>query len=159
MPAGTESALLKAPLRDGAPVLVAGDGFDVITEDGRRVLDAASGVGVTALGYDCPAIVERMASQARQLQFVHGLRFEAPVQRELAERVLSHTPANLDACFFVSGGSEATETAIKFCRQYWVERGQPSKWRVVGRWPSFHGSTIASLSAGWHRARCARARG
>ena len=134
-------------------MLVGGHGFDLETDDGHTVLDAASGVGVTALGYDCPRIVEAMTSQARKLQYVHSLRFQTPVQRELADRIVRHTPSPLNSCCFVSGGSEATETAIKFCRQYWVECGRPQKWRVAGRWPSFHGSTIASLSASWHRAR------
>ena len=53
----------------------------------------------------------------------------------------------------MSGGSEANESAFKFARQYWLERGQPERWRIIGRWPSFHGNTLATLSAGWHVAR------
>jgi adenosylmethionine-8-amino-7-oxononanoate aminotransferase len=94
-----------------------------------------------------------MVDQARELHYAHALRFETPVIRQLADLIASVAPGDLDHVFFVSGGSEANETAIKFVRQYWLERGQPGKWRVVGRWPSFHGNTIATLSAGWHSAR------
>jgi adenosylmethionine-8-amino-7-oxononanoate aminotransferase len=78
------------------------------------------------------------------------------VLRELAKSVAALMPGTLQRCFFVSGGSEAAETAIKFARQYWLERGRPGKWRIVGRWPSFHGNTIATQSAGWHLARRTR---
>jgi len=145
--------LLRAALGEETPSFVDADGVDLITAAGDRVLDAISGVGVTCLGYGSTAVAERMAEQARSLQFVHALRFETPVQHELAERVARFTPQGVDSCFFVSGGSEASETAIKFARQYWLARGRHDKWRIVGRWPSFHGSTIATLSAGWHKGR------
>ena len=131
----------------------AGDGIELVTDDGRRVIDAISGVGVTCLGYSVPAIADRMAEQARTLPFAHAMRFETPPMRELAERVGRLTPPSLTHSFFVSGGSEAAESAIKLARQYWLERDRPGKWRVVGRWPSFHGNSIATLSAGWHRQR------
>ena len=63
------------------------------------------------------------------------------------------TPGDLDHVFFVSGGSEANESAFKFVRQYFLERGEPERWRIIGRWPSFHGNTLATLSAGWHVTR------
>jgi adenosylmethionine-8-amino-7-oxononanoate aminotransferase len=148
--------LLRPDVGVASPVFVAGEGVDLITDTGARVLDAVSGVGVTCLGYDQPRIAEAMAAQAHELPYVHALRFETPVQQELADRVAALAPGGLDRCFFVSGGSEATESAIKFARQYWLERGRPGKWRIVGRRPSFHGNTLASLSAGWHRDRRAR---
>lgn len=151
-----QASLLRAVLDRPVPVFVEGDGVELVLDTGARVLDAASGVGVTALGYDNPAIAERMREQADRLQFVHGLRFESPVHQELADRVVRHTPGGLDSCYFVSGGSEALETAIKLCRQYWLERDRSEKWKVVGCQPSFHGSTLATLSAGSHQARRAR---
>jgi adenosylmethionine-8-amino-7-oxononanoate aminotransferase len=150
------STLLRTDLSGDVPLFVAGDGLELITDSGERVLDAISGVGVTCLGYGSAAIPEQMAVQARSLQFVHALHNDAPVQRELADRVAELTPEGLDSSFFVSGGSEAVETAIKFVRQYWTERGRGEKWRVVGRWPSFHGSTLATLSVGWHKQRRAQ---
>jgi adenosylmethionine-8-amino-7-oxononanoate aminotransferase len=149
----TTNHLLRAGLGEGVPSFVDADGIDLITAEGGRVLDAISGVGVTCLGYGSSPIAERMAEQAKSLQFVHALRFDTPVQHALAERVTRLTPPGLDSCFFVSGGSEAAETAIKFARQYWLARGRRDKWKVVGRWPSFHGSTLGTLSAGWHKGR------
>ena len=121
--------------------------------EGRRYLDAASGVGVTCLGYGVGRGHRGDAAQAEQLCYLHALRFEAPPTRELSDLVAAVTPGDLDHVFFVSGGSEANESAFKFARQYWLERGEPERWRIIGRWPSFHGNTLATLSAGWHVAR------
>ena len=143
-------------VRGPAATFVEGRGDTLITSDGRAVIDGASGIGVTCLGYDVPGVAERMAEQAARLQFAHAMRFDTPPAQELADRVAGHAPDGLDSVFLVSGGSEAVESAIKFARQYWIERDRPGKWRVIGRWPSFHGSTIATLSAGWHQARRAK---
>jgi adenosylmethionine-8-amino-7-oxononanoate aminotransferase len=149
-----ESAHLIGPdLIAGAPVFVRGEGVELIDRDGRRYLDAVSGVGVTCLGYGVAEVVDAMRAQAEQLQYLHSMRFESLPGRELADLVAQVTPGDLDQIFFVSGGSEANESAVKFARQYWLERGQPDRWRVIGRWPSFHGNTLATLSIGWHAAR------
>jgi adenosylmethionine-8-amino-7-oxononanoate aminotransferase len=145
--------LISPDLRLRAPVFVRGEGLELIGEDGRRYLDAASGVGVTCLGYSVPEVAEAIRAQADTLQYLHALRFEAPPVRELAERVAALTPRSLGCVFFASGGSEAAESSFKFARQYWLERGQPERWRIIGRWPSFHGNTLATLSAGWHATR------
>jgi adenosylmethionine-8-amino-7-oxononanoate aminotransferase len=145
--------LIGPDLRTGAPVFVRGEGVELIDADGRRYLDAASGVGVTCLGYGVTEVVDAMHAQADRLPYLHALRFEAVPSQELAALVADVTPAGLDQIFFTSGGSEATESVIKFVRQYWLERGQPERWRVIGRRPSFHGNTIATLSVGWHAAR------
>jgi adenosylmethionine-8-amino-7-oxononanoate aminotransferase len=145
--------LLRADINVRLPRLTTGEGVELIDDQGRSYLDAASGVGVTCLGYGVDEIVQAMVDQAREVQYVHAMRFETPVVRELADLITGIAPGDLDHVFFVSGGSEANESALKFARQYWLERGQPTKWRVVGRWPSFHGNTIATLSEGWHAAR------
>jgi adenosylmethionine-8-amino-7-oxononanoate aminotransferase len=156
-PRATRPQLVMPDVLDGAAeTFVEGHGDTLITSDGRSVIDAVSGIGVTCLGYDVPGVVQRMAEQAARLQFAHALHFDTPPAQELAARVAGHAPDGLDWAFFVSGGSEAMESAIKFARQYWLERDRPGKWRVIGRWPSFHGSTIATLSAGWHQARRSR---
>lgn len=152
-PAPEPDHLIKAGLGTKTPVFVRGEGVELIDDEGRRYLDAASGVGVTCLGYGVTEVIEAMRSQAEQLAYLHALRFEAPPTRKLANLVAQVTPGDLDQVFFVSGGSEANESAFKFARQYWLERGQPERWRIVGRWPSFHGNTLATLSAGWHIGR------
>jgi adenosylmethionine-8-amino-7-oxononanoate aminotransferase len=150
---GAVDHLLKADLTGRLPTIVRGEGVELIDEDGRRYLDAAAGVGVACLGYGATEVVDAIRAQAEQLAYVHALRFESLPSRELAGLVASVTPGDLDRVFFVSGGSEANESAFKFSRQYWLERGQPERWRIIGRWPSFHGNSLATLAAGWHAVR------
>jgi len=145
--------LIGPDLRARAPVFVSGEGVELIDDQGRRYLDAASGVGVTCLGYGAGEVVDAMRIQAEQLPYLHALRFEAPSAQRLADLVADVLPGDLDQVFFASGGSEANESVIKFVRQYWLERGEPERWRVIGRRPSFHGNTLATLSVGWHAGR------
>jgi adenosylmethionine-8-amino-7-oxononanoate aminotransferase len=145
--------LLRPDLEQVYPVFTAGEGVELIDVHGRRYLDAASGVGVTCLGYGAVEVVEAMTRQARVLPYVHSLRFETQPMRRLADMIAEVAPGDLNTVFFVSGGSEANETAFKFARQYWLERGEPERWRIIGRRPSFHGNTLATLAAGWHDAR------
>ncbi len=145
--------LIGPDLRAQAPVFVRGEGVELIDGEGRRYLDAASGVGVTCLGYGAGEVVEAMRVQAERLPYLHAMRFEAPPVQELADLIAGVLPGDLDQVFFASGGSEANESVIKFVRQYWLERGQPERWRVIGRRPSFHGNTLATLSVGWHAGR------
>ncbi len=110
--------LIKPDLSAETPVFVRGEGVELIEGQGRRYLDAASGVGVTCLGYGVAEVIEAMRVQAEQLCYLLALRFEAPPTRELADLVASVTPGDLDHVFFVSGGSETNESAFKFARQY-----------------------------------------
>jgi adenosylmethionine-8-amino-7-oxononanoate aminotransferase len=145
--------LIGPDLRTQAPVFVRGEGVELIDSEGRRYLDAASGVGVTCIGYSASEVVDAMREQAGTLPYLHAMRFEARPAQQLADLVASVLPGDLDQVFFASGGSEANESVIKFVRQYWVERGQPERWKVIGRRPSFHGNTLATLSVGWHAGR------
>jgi adenosylmethionine-8-amino-7-oxononanoate aminotransferase len=153
MSAPVSEHLIGPDLRTQAPVFVRGEGVELIDGDGRRYLDAASGVGVTCIGYSASEVVDAMREQAGTLPYLHAMRFEAPPAQQLADLVASVLPGDLDQVFFASGGSEANESVIKFVRQYWVERGQPERWKVIGRRPSFHGNTLATLSVGWHAGR------
>ena len=152
MSAPVSQHLIGPDLRTQAPVFVRGEGVELIDGDGRHYLDAASGVGVTCIGYSASEVVDAMREQAGTLPYLHAMRFEAPPAQQLADLVASVLPGDLDQVFFASGGSEANESVIKFVRQYWVERGQPQRWKVIGRRPSFHGNTLATLSVGWHAA-------
>ena len=77
-------------------------------------------------------------------------RASGRVGEALAEAVAKFAPGDLNKVWFVSGGSEATENAAKLARQYWLERGKPSKSIVIGRWQSFHGNLFGSLGFGGH---------
>ncbi len=135
------------------PVLVRGEGVYVFDEDGNRYLDAMGGVAVVNIGHGVREIADAMAEQARTLAFSHSVMFSNRPMLDLAERVTRLTPRGLDSVYFVSGGSEANETAIKLARQYHVERGAPSKALVIGRWQSYHGATLGALSVSGHVGR------
>jgi adenosylmethionine-8-amino-7-oxononanoate aminotransferase len=151
-----DSRLLTANLAAANPVAVRGHGVYLEFADGRTVLDGIAGVGVACLGYTCPEVVRAMTVQAERLPYAHALRFDTGPLLELAAAVAEVMPDPIQHCYFVSGGSEATETAVKYARQYWLERARPEKWKIIGRWPSFHGNTILGQSVGWHSVRRSR---
>ena len=119
------------------------------TADGKKYLDAAGGAAVVSIGHGVAAIGRAMAEQAEQLAFAHTSQFHTGVAERLAGRLLGLAPRTFRAggrVYFTSGGSEATETAIKLARQYFVERGEPARTRIVSRWQSYHGSTLGALA-------------
>ena len=133
--------------------LVSGSGVYVTDSDGRTYLDAVAGIGVLALGYGREDLVAAATDQARRLPFVHSMRFQNEPQERLAGQLAAFAPPGLSWTFFCSGGSEATESAVKLVRQYWLDCGLPAKWKVIGRRPSFHGNTLTALAVGYHAAR------
>ena len=133
--------------------LVSGNGVFVRDSDGREYLDAVAGIGVLSLGYGREDLVQAAAEQARQISFTHSMRFRNEPQERLASQLASITPPGLDWVFFCSGGSEALDSVVKLVRHYWLERGQPSRWKLIGRRPSFHGNTLNALSVGFHAGR------
>jgi len=129
------------------PVLVRGSGIYLWDKDGNRYIDGCSGALVTNIGQGLPGIAEALAEQARTLGFAHQSRFTTPWLLELCRKVATLAPGDLDRVYLVSGGSEATETAMKMARQYFLERdGVSQKHKVIGRWHAFHGNTLGALS-------------
>lgn len=131
------------------PVAVRGEGVYLWDDQGRKYLDAAGQAAVVTIGYGVREVVEAMAGQARELPFVHTSQFHTPVAEALAEHIRRIAPGPLRESariHFTSGGSEATETALKLVRQYWVERGQPARYKVLSRWQSYHGSSLGALA-------------
>src|SRR5947209_8832271 len=100
------------------PTIVGGEGIELIDDTGRRYLDAASGVGVTCLGYSAEDVLRAMHEQASAVQYVHALRFRTPIVEELAAEISHLAPGDLHSVFFTSGGSEATDSAIKLAIQF-----------------------------------------
>jgi adenosylmethionine-8-amino-7-oxononanoate aminotransferase len=117
------------------------------------VLDACSGAVVVTVGHGRTEVVDAIADQGRRVSYVHSEAWSTTVVDELAERLSAMAPGTLNRVFFCSGGSEATETALKLARQYHLLRGQAGKWRVVARRASYHGNTIGALSMSGHAAR------
>jgi adenosylmethionine-8-amino-7-oxononanoate aminotransferase len=130
------------------PLIDHGEGVFLYDTAGKRYLDASSGAVAANLGHGVVEIADAMARQAKKAAFVHTLRFETQVQHDLAKEISTIAPPSLNYVYFTSGGSEANESAMKFARQYHRDRGNKEKYLTIGRWQSFHGNTMGSLSVG-----------
>ena len=137
-----------------APLAVQGDGVYIIDRTGKRYLDASGGAAVSCLGHSDAEVIEAIKSQVERLEFAHTGFFSSVPAEALAELLIKEAPGDLDRVYFVSGGSEAVEAAIKLARQYCIEIGQPQRHRVIARRQSYHGNTLGALAAGgnlWRR--------
>ncbi len=143
-------------LRQHYPVAVAGDGPYLIDGDGKRYLDASGGAAVSCLGHGHPAIITAVQQQVAQLEYAHTSFMTSLPAEALADDLVAHAPAGLSQVYFVSGGSEGVEAALKLAVQYHAECGRPQKNRVIARWQSYHGNTLGALSAGGNRWRRAQ---
>ncbi|MEW6369011.1 MAG: aminotransferase class III-fold pyridoxal phosphate-dependent enzyme [Acidobacteriota bacterium] len=135
------------------PVLCRGDGVYLYDRSGKRYLDGAGGALVCSIGHGSREVAEHVRRQAETLAFAPIARFTHDPQIELAERLARMGSPHLPYAYFVSSGSEAVETAIKMARQFHVECGERGKSLVIGRQPSYHGNTLACLSAGGNAGR------
>jgi len=137
---------------------VSAQGCYLTDKSGKSYLDASGGAAVSCLGHGDKTVIEAIKAQLDQLAYAHTGFFTSEPAEQLAELLIAHAPGDLDRVYQVSGGSEATEAAIKLARQYFVERGQPERGRLIARQQSYHGNTIGALSAGgneWRRAQFA----
>jgi len=140
------------------PVAVAGEGIHLIDAQGRRYLDASGGAAVSCLGHGHPDVLAAMHAQIDALAYAHTSFFTTEVAEELAELLVRDAPAGTSHAYFVSGGSEAVEAALKLARQYFVELGQPQRRHFIARRQSYHGNTLGALAVGgnaWRRAQFA----
>ena len=142
-------ALFPRSFRKTYPEAVRGQGCYVYAADGRKYFDAAGGAAVVSIGHGVEEIGRAMAEQASRLAYAHTSQFHTRPAEELATKLLALAPPGFrdsGRVYFTSGGSEATETALKLARQYFLERGEAQRFRVVSRWHSYHGSTLGALS-------------
>lgn len=129
-------------------VAVRGEGVWIWDREGRSYIDADSGaISVISIGHGVPEVADAIAQQARTLAYVHNGQFENEPAEQLAERMARLAPGDLNRSIFVSGGSEAVETAIKLARQHHVLRGNADKHVVISRRRSYHGATLVALGA------------
>jgi adenosylmethionine-8-amino-7-oxononanoate aminotransferase len=149
-------ALFPRNFRRTYPTAVSGEGCWIVDKSGRRFLDAAGQAAVISIGHGVREVARAMAEQASQLTFAHTTQFHSDPAEKLAARLLALAPKNFHTggrVYFTSGGSEATETAIKLARQYHLERGEPQRYRVVSRRQSYHGSTLGAMTVSGNVAR------
>jgi adenosylmethionine-8-amino-7-oxononanoate aminotransferase len=136
------------------PKIVKGKGIYLYGEDGKRYIDGCSGSAVANIGHGNEEVAKAMEQQAKTIAFTHLSRFTTDAIANLADKIAEMTPGDLNKSYFVSGGSEATETAIKMTRQYFLERdGKTTKYKIIARKHSFHGNTIGALSMTGHVGR------
>lgn len=135
------------------PVAVRAGGVFIETQDGRSFLDGSSGALVANIGHGRAAVAQAMAAQASRLAFVHGSQFTSDVLEAYASRLADFLSLPAFRFWAVSGGSEANESAIKLARQYHVERGEPGRFKVITRVPSYHGASLGALAASGMGAR------
>ena len=134
-------------LKKNYPLLEKGRGVFVWDSNGKRYLDGASGCLVTNIGYGVVEVAEALRDEALNAGFSHGTIFTNRPQEMLARILTEDTPAGLDYVYFVSGGTEANETAFSLAVQYHRQKGNMRKWKIIGRRLSYHGSSFATMSA------------
>ncbi len=142
-----EPSLLTRDLGRLYPVVDRGEGVYLYDRDGRRYIDAAGGAMVVTIGHGVKEVATAVAAQMERVAYAYTNQFVTEALLSLAGRVISMAPAGMSRVYFVSGGSEANEIAIKLARQYFLAQGKESKWRVVARKQSYHGTTGIALSA------------
>jgi adenosylmethionine-8-amino-7-oxononanoate aminotransferase len=136
------------------PTAVSGRGIFIRDETGKDYIDASGGAAVSCLGHSHPDIIVAMREQLGKLEYAHTSFFTSQAAEELADDLVAHAPKGLGHAFFVSGGSEAIEAALKLARQYFVERGEPRRRYLIARRQSYHGVTLGALAVGgreWQR--------
>src|SRR5262247_4511585 len=136
------------------PVAAGGQGITIRDAAGKEYIDASSGAAVSCVGHSHPDVLAAMREQLDALAYAHTSFFTTEVAEALADDLVAHAPPGIGRVFFVSGGSEAIEAALKLARQNFVERGEPQRRYIIARRQSYHGITLGALAIGgreWQR--------
>ena len=133
--------------------IVRAKGIYLYTEEGREIIDASGGPILCSLGHGIEEMAKTLYDQAKAVAFAYRFDFTSPPLEEAAKKLCKAGGGAFDKVFFVSGGSEATEIAVKLARVYHLDRGNSSKFRVISRWQSYHGNTMGALAWSGHTAR------
>ncbi len=128
------------------PLINYGRGLYLYDVEGKKYLDASGGAAVVNIGHGVKEIAEAISSQAQKAGYLNGMQFSHYSVENLAQQISEFLPFSAGKVYFLTSGSEAIEASIKLVRQYWVEKGQTTKFRIISRKPSYHGNTLAALS-------------
>lgn len=128
------------------PAIDYGRGSTLVDTDGRQYLDATGGPLVVNIGHGVAAVAAAMAAQASRVAYVHGSLFTTDVLETYSRRLAPRVPLADPRFFYLSGGAEAVEAAVKFARQLQVARGEATRDLIVSRWGSYHGATLGALA-------------
>ena len=143
-----DNHVLKSTLDATYPVVDHGAGVYIYDTEGNRYLDFAAGIAVANIGHGVTEVVDAIAEQMRKIAFVYGGTFLSEARMRLADQIIEMAPPGMEQVFLCSGGSEAMESVMKIARQYQIEAGRPNKYKMIGRWQSYHGNTMATLALG-----------
>ena len=152
------SHILHRQFHQRLPRAVAAQGLTITDDQGRTYIDASGGAAVSCLGHGHPDVLAAMHAQIDRVAYAHTSFFTTEVAEALADDLVQHAPPGISHAYFVSGGSEAVEAALKMARQYFVEIGQPQRRHFIARRQSYHGNTLGALAVGgnaWRRAQFA----
>ncbi len=137
------------------PSIVRGEGNYLIDDTGKRYLDACGGAAVSCIGHDHQTVRDAIKAQVDTLAFAHTGAFTNPSAETLATFLMDRAPKGTGngRVLYLGSGSEAMEAALKLARQYYVERGEPQRSKIIARKSSYHGNTLAALATGGHAGR------
>jgi adenosylmethionine-8-amino-7-oxononanoate aminotransferase len=150
----SNTRILHRQIHGSLPVAVKGDGVYIIDRDGKRYLDASGGAAVSCLGHSHPRIIEAIKKQLDEIAYAHTGTFTSEPAESLADFLIARAPEGIEHVYFVSGGSEAVEAALKIARQYFLEKGETQRSKFIARRQSYHGNTLGALAVGgnlWRR--------
>lgn len=148
------SSVLFRDLGRSYPLIERAEGIYLFDSNGKRYIDGSGGSAVvTSIGHGVQEVIDAAIAQMKKVSYVPMHMMAHRPLLDLADTIAGLTPGTLNKVWFVSGGSEATENAVKLARQYHLERGNPSKFKIVSRWQSYHGATLGSLAFGGHTNR------
>ena len=153
MTAASSSHVLHRHLTRALPVAASSHGITITDTAGRAYIDASGGAAVSCLGHGHPDVLAAMHAQLDRVAYAHTSFFTTDVAELLADILVDSAPAGTSHVYFVSGGSEAMESALKMARQYFVELGQPERRHFIARRQSFHGNTLGALAVGGNELR------
>jgi hypothetical protein len=145
--------ILHRQIHGQLPVAVSGEGVYLNDATGKKYIDASGGAAVSCLGHSNADVKQAIRDQLDRLAYAHTSFFTTDVAEELADTLIANAPAGLSHVYFVSGGSEAVEAALKMARQYFVERGETQRRYFIAREQSYHGNTLGALSVGGNLGR------
>ncbi|MED4912186.1 aspartate aminotransferase family protein [Brevibacillus centrosporus] len=144
------SYVIKPELGKTYPVISHGKGIYLYDKEGKQYIDGCSGAVTALIGHAVDEVVDAMYEQAKSISFAYRSHFSSDAVEQLGKKLAEWAPGSLNWTFFVSSGSEATETAQKIAIQYWQEQGNFTKNRIISRWMSYHGITMGALSMSGH---------
>ncbi|WBS02323.1 aspartate aminotransferase family protein [Pseudoduganella sp. SL102] len=147
------SKMIHRNLRHTPPTAVCAFGMYLRDSKGNTYLDASGGAAVSSLGHGHPDVLAAMGAQMKTTAYAHSGFFTTDVAEELAQRLATDAPGDLNNVYLVSGGSEAVESALKMARQYFVENGEHERRIFIARQQSYHGNTLGALALGGNEAR------